>query len=115
VLGAPPTSALSLSSASASGDPAMKICLNIEIGAVGTDSTTITNKVDVAQDFTVKASNAGTTWNARAQAQSSAEIAATMDPSPAREPAVCSSPEQLPPVFSMPAVWTLEQRQRPSV
>jgi hypothetical protein len=52
---------------------------NIIAGAIGTDSTIITNKVDVAADFTVKASNAGTTWNASANAQSSAEIATVTD------------------------------------
>ncbi len=53
--------------------------LNIISGASGGDSTTITNKVDVSSDFTVKASNAGTTWNANAAAQSSAEVASVND------------------------------------
>ncbi len=53
--------------------------LNVISGASGADDTTIRNKTDVASDFTVKATNAGTTWNASAAAQSSAEIAATND------------------------------------
>ncbi len=65
----------------ASGKPAAigSMILNIISGATGVDDTTIRNKVDVAQDFTVKASNAGTTWTPAVQAQSSAEIAATND------------------------------------
>src|SRR5882757_1264571 len=65
----------------ASGNPATvgAMILNIISGATGVDDTTIKNKVDVAADFTIKATNAGTTWNATAQAQSSLEIAATND------------------------------------
>ena len=63
------------------GTPAQvgAMILNIISGAVGTDATTIINKVDVAADFTTKATNAGTTWNAAAAAQSSTEISATND------------------------------------
>ncbi len=48
--------------------------LDIISGASGLDSTTITNKVDVAADFSSKAAN-GMTWSSGAAAQSSAEIA----------------------------------------
>jgi hypothetical protein len=65
----------------AKGNPNVigQMILNIISGATGTDDTTVKNKVEVAQDFTVKAANAGTTWNAAAAAQSSTEIANTND------------------------------------
>ena len=51
--------------------------LNVISGATGTDSTFITNKVDVAKDFTTKATNANTAWTATVQSQSITEIIAT--------------------------------------
>lgn len=63
------------------GSPAAvgQMILNIISGATGTDDTVVRNRVDVATDFTSQASNAGTTFNAAAQAQSSAEIATVND------------------------------------
>ncbi len=66
-----------LQAAGGSASAVGQFILNVISGAVAVDDTTITNKVDVASDFTVKATNAGTTWNASAAAQSSIEIAAT--------------------------------------
>ena len=56
-----------------------QMILNIISGATGTDDTVIKNRVDVATDFTTQAANAGTTWNAAAAAQSSAELATVTD------------------------------------
>lgn len=53
--------------------------LNVISGATGTDSTALTNKVDVARDFTSKAANAGTAWTNAASAQSSTELASVTD------------------------------------
>lgn len=63
----------------ASGNPAAigNFILNVMSGATGTDNTTLLNKVDVAQDFTTKASNANTSWSSTVQAQSATEISAT--------------------------------------
>ena len=53
----------------AQGNPSAigSMILNIISGATGTEPAIITNKVDVAQDFTIKAVNAGTTWNPAVQ------------------------------------------------
>ena len=63
----------------ASGNPTAigNFILNVISGATGTDSTFITNKVDVAKDFTTKATNANTAWTATVQSQSINEIIAT--------------------------------------
>jgi hypothetical protein len=65
----------------AGGNPTAvgQFILNVISGATGTDSTALTNKVDVARDFTTKASNAGTAWSNTATAQSSAELATVTD------------------------------------
>jgi hypothetical protein len=56
-----------------------QMILNIISGAPAgsADNETITNKVDVAGDFTTKATNLGITWTFGANAQAAAGIAAT--------------------------------------
>ncbi len=63
----------------AQGNPSAigAMILNIISGAIGVDDTTITNKVDVASDFTIEASNSGTTWTNGVASQSATEISAT--------------------------------------
>jgi hypothetical protein len=53
--------------------------LNVISGATGSDAAAISNKVAVAQDFTLTASNLGFTWNSSAAGQSSLEIARVND------------------------------------
>jgi hypothetical protein len=67
----------------AKGDPIVvgNFILNVISGATGLDAITIGNKVVVAADFTTKAANAGTTWDAKAAAQSSSEISSVDDTS----------------------------------
>ena len=68
-----------LTAAGGSANAVAQFILNVVSGATGTDSTALTNKVDVARDFTTKASNAGTTWNNTANAQSSVELSTVTD------------------------------------
>jgi hypothetical protein len=63
----------------ASGNPQAigQFILNVISGAIAADNLAITNKVDVAQDFTTQDVNfVGGTWNAITAAQSALEIAA---------------------------------------
>ncbi len=68
-----------LTAAGGSSTAVAQFILNVISGATGIDSTALTNKVDVARDFTSKTANAGTAWTNAASAQSSAELATVTD------------------------------------
>ena len=62
-----------------SANAVAQFILNVISDATDSDSTALTNKVDVARDFTTKASTAGLTWSNSAAAQSSAELSTVTD------------------------------------
>jgi len=68
-----------LTAAGGNANAVGQFILNVISGATGSDNAALTNKVDVARDFTTKASNAGLTWSNAAAAQSSAELSTVTD------------------------------------